>query len=498
MKSNLVKKYGVWLLCGVIAIVFATMIGITIYRSNLREIKLDGVVIGYTKDEQLATELLEEVKASVNEENGNTIQWDVNLSMEKGKGKRASSKEELKKAMEETLESLKGDQAQLSYALKINDYEVILKSKKEVKEVLQKTQEKYSKTSDVQIALVTDEKKGTLVPEVNMVTKSDKNQHMVAAARTVTDQTEQSQTNKKSKKSQNEVVKVAFAEDIEIEPVYVKSEELTQVKEAVLDITKEKDQDETYKVKKGDTISGIANENGMTVKEFMKLNTQIKDSDSIMPGDEVVISVPTPELSVIVQKEELTKKKYYADTVYVKDSSMYEGESKVVQKGKAGVKQVTSLVSYKNGQAYRSKVTDTEVIKKAVPKKVVQGTKVRPTYIKPINGGTLTSRVGARWGRMHEGVDWACSIGTTVMASREGTVIQAGWINGYGNCVTISHGDGVITRYGHMNSVSVSVGQAVSQGETIGYSGNTGRSTGPHLHFELRINGVVKDPLDYL
>ena len=263
-------------------------------------------------------------------------------------------------------------------------------------------------------------------------------------------------------------------------------------------ITKEKDQDETYQVKKGDTISGIANENGMTVKEFMKLNTQIKDTDSIMPGDEVVISVPTPELSVIVQKEELTKKKYYADTVYVKDSSMYEGESKVVQKGKAGVKQVTSLVSYKNGQAYRSKVTDTEVIKKAVPKKVVQGTKVRPTYIKPINGGTLTSRVGARWGRMHEGVDWACPIGTTVMASREGTVIQAGWINGYGNCVTISHGDGVITRYGHMNSVSVSVGQSVSQGETIGYSGNTGRSTGPHLHFELRINGVVKDPLDYL
>ena len=79
MKSNLVKKYGVWLLCGVIAIVFATIIGITIYRSNLREIKLDGIVIGYTKDEQLAIELLEEVKASVNEENGNTIQWDVNL-----------------------------------------------------------------------------------------------------------------------------------------------------------------------------------------------------------------------------------------------------------------------------------------------------------------------------------------------------------------------------------------------------------------------------------
>ena len=311
MKSNLVKKYGVWLLCGVIAIVFATIIGITIYRSNLREIKLDGIVIGYTKDEQLAIELLEEVKASVNEENGNTIQWDVNLSMEKGKGKRASSKAELKKAMEETLESLKEEQAQLSYALKIDDYEVILKSKKEVKEVLQKTQEKYSKTSDVQIALVTDEKKGTLVPEVNMVTKSDKNQHVVAAARTVTDQTEQSQTNKKSKKSQNEVVKVAFAEEIEVEPVYVKSEELTQVKEAVLDITKEKDQDETYQVKKGDTISGIANENGMTVKEFMKLNTQIKDTDSIMPGDEVVISVPTPELSVIVQKEELTKKKYY-------------------------------------------------------------------------------------------------------------------------------------------------------------------------------------------
>ena len=99
---------------------------------------------------------------------------------------------------------------------------------------------------------------------------------------------------------------------------------------------------------------------------------------------------------------------------------------------------------------------------------------------------------------MHEGIDWGCPIGTTVMASRAGTVIQAGWVNGYGNCITISHGDGVVTRYGHLDRIQASVGQTVSQGETIGCSGNTGRSTGPHLHFEIRINGTPVNALDYL
>ena len=499
MKPNTMKKYGMWIAGGIAALILVAFIGTAVYRSNLREIKIDHTIVGYTKDEALATELFEKAKQVVNEENKNTIRWAVELSMEKGKGKRASSEEELQQAMEQVLEQLKDEQAQLSYVLKIEDYEVILESKKDVKEVLEKTQEKYSKTSDVQIALVSDEETSALVPEVNLITKSAKNQNLVAASKAKTNPTDNANSGESNSDAENnQVVKVAFAEEIEVGPVYVKKEQLTDVDEAVSDIIKEKDHNETYTVKQGDTISGIANENGMTVSEFMKINEQIEDENSIMPGDEVIVAVPKPELSVIVQKKETYKKKYYADTIYVKSSSMYKDESKVVRKGKAGVQEVTAVVSYKNGQSYRSKVTDKEVIKKAVAKKVIKGTKERPTYIKPIQGGTLTSQMGQRWGRMHEGIDWGCPIGTTVMASRAGTVIQAGWVNGYGNCITISHGDGVVTRYGHLDRIQASVGQTVSQGETIGCSGNTGRSTGPHLHFEIRINGTPVNALDYL
>ena len=89
-------------------------------------------------------------------------------------------------------------------------------------------------------------------------------------------------------------------------------------------------------------------------------------------------------------------------------------------------------------------------------------------------------------------------IGTAVMASSGGTVTRAGWGSGYGYVVYIQHADGRETRYGHLSKVLVSVGQKVSQGQKIALSGNTGRSTGPHLHFEIRINGQAVNPLNYL
>ena len=118
-------------------------------------------------------------------------------------------------------------------------------------------------------------------------------------------------------------------------------------------------------------------------------------------------------------------------------------------------------------------------------------------YIWPAHG-ILTSSFGWRWGRMHEGIDIAVGNGTPVVASASGTVIVAGWMGGYGNLVVIDHGNGVSTAYGHNTSVAVGVGQSVAQGQLIAYSGNTGHSTGPHIHFEVRINGAAVDPLGYL
>jgi murein DD-endopeptidase MepM/ murein hydrolase activator NlpD len=118
-------------------------------------------------------------------------------------------------------------------------------------------------------------------------------------------------------------------------------------------------------------------------------------------------------------------------------------------------------------------------------------------FIWPVNG-PVTSPFGWRWGRMHEGIDIGVGSGTPIHAAASGRVVYAGWMSGYGNLVAIDHGRGISTAYGHQASVAVSVGQVVSQGQTVGYVGCTGHCFGPHLHFEVRINGAPVDPLGYL
>lgn len=121
-------------------------------------------------------------------------------------------------------------------------------------------------------------------------------------------------------------------------------------------------------------------------------------------------------------------------------------------------------------------------------------------FIWPLEG-TVTSGFGYRWGRMHEGIDISVPEGTPIRAVADGTVIlvQSEYESGgYGNYSCIDHGGGLSTCYAHQSSFATSVGARVSQGDLIGYSGNTGNSTGPHLHFEVRINGAATDPLGYL
>jgi murein DD-endopeptidase MepM/ murein hydrolase activator NlpD len=112
--------------------------------------------------------------------------------------------------------------------------------------------------------------------------------------------------------------------------------------------------------------------------------------------------------------------------------------------------------------------------------------------------GTLTSPYGMRWGRMHEGIDIGAPMGTPIYAAAGGTVIYAGWEGGYGNLIVIDHGNGLATAYGHQSQLAASSGQTVGRGQLIGYIGSTGHSTGPHLHFEVRVNGTPVDPLSYL
>lgn len=135
---------------------------------------------------------------------------------------------------------------------------------------------------------------------------------------------------------------------------------------------------------------------------------------------------------------------------------------------------------------------------------IVAPTRVSIPSRMPVEGASLTSSFGMRWHpvlggrRAHKGVDLAEPTGTPVHATADGVVSRADWFSGYGLYVSLEHGGNIETRYGHMSRLNVAAGQTVHKGDVIGYVGSTGRSTGPHLHYEVRIAGTAVSPIPYM
>lgn len=200
-----------------------------------------------------------------------------------------------------------------------------------------------------------------------------------------------------------------------------------------------------YTVQIGDTMSGIGSKFKLKVATI-KVKNNISDVDSLKPGQELVI--PPQDLSDKAIKAADDRKK--ASTELARSGG---STKRIIPTAKAG------------GYGL------------AVP--------IR-------HNGISRGLIGG-----HTGIDYRANVGTSVVSAKDGTVViasESGWNGGYGRYVVITHGDGMITYYAHLSDVRVNPGQRVSQGEVVGLSGNTGRSTGPHLHFELRVNGVARNP----
>lgn len=291
---------------------------------------------------------------------------------------------------------------------------------------------------------------------------------------------------------------VGFLEKIQVMETYVSKDQIKDKETAYNEITAENDEQSIYVVEQGDCLSVIAEKNDMSIEQIKELNPDIESDDNILSGDRLNITVPKAAVQILIEKQETYEEEYNEEIVYEDDDSMYIGETEVVQEGASGRHIVTDLVTYKGDIESDREQLQESVQVAAIAQIVRRGTKSKPTYMFPVTNWNVTSNFGYRWGRLHAGTDVGVPIGTTVRASRGGQVVTAGWVGGYGNCVIIDHGDGVCTRYGHLSEVTVSVGQYVDQGQQIALSGNTGRSTGPHLHFEIRINGEAVDPTPYL
>jgi murein DD-endopeptidase MepM/ murein hydrolase activator NlpD len=193
------------------------------------------------------------------------------------------------------------------------------------------------------------------------------------------------------------------------------------------------------------------------------------------------------------------------ETIKKESDEYYKGDTYLEQDGVNGVQIFEGTITKVGGVEVRRKESKpTEVLTKKKDKIIIVGTAERPktaatgTFIKPLEYFTMTSGFGPRWGRHHDGVDLATRSGTPFVASDGGRVVRAGWYGGYGQCIDIDHGNGFVTRYGHCSKMYVSVGDLVYQGQTIGCVGNTGWSTGPHLHFEVHLNGSRRDPEAYV
>ncbi len=188
----------------------------------------------------------------------------------------------------------------------------------------------------------------------------------------------------------------------------------------------------------------------------------------------------------------------YEDTM-----SKYKGETTVKSKGTEGQKEIVAKVIRTNGQEVEKEILKETTLSQPVAQIVLRGAKEPPklvgtgTFIYPVRG-TLTSRFGYRWGSMHPALDIAAPTGTPIKASDGGTVTFSGYQGSYGYLVEIDHGGNRKTRYAHCSKIFVKVGQKVYQGMHVANVGNTGNSTGPHVHFEVLINGVQKNPLSYL
>lgn len=297
--------------------------------------------------------------------------------------------------------------------------------------------------------------------------------------------------------------KIGFKEDVEIRQIDSKLAYISSEKQATKKIMSGGEKEVTYEIESGDTIYGICEKLDVTWDELKKMNPDLEE-ESIYPGDEIILNRATAAVTVRTVEKATFGEKIKYETKYEESSEMYEGDSRVKQEGEYGKVVVTARLTREDGEIIEREDLKKETITEPVTEIIVKGTAPRPktlptgTLKYPVYGAVLTSEFGWRWGRNHDGVDWGCGVGTPLYAADGGTVTYAGWFGGYGLYVEISHGSGVSTAYAHCNDIYVGVGEAVYQGQQIASSGNTGNSTGPHLHFEVMINGSPQDPFQYL
>ena len=301
---------------------------------------------------------------------------------------------------------------------------------------------------------------------------------------------------------------VDFVENVRIAEGYVPTESVMNLGTIAELLNSTKAGEGTYTVVKGDTWGQIANNNGMTAAELEALNPGY-DINRIHIGDALTLSNAVPYLTVKVTERQNYIEDINYDVNYVNDSSMYQGDERVISKGTYGSADIVADVTYVNGEEQERTVISSVTLTDPVAETRARGTKVRPTWYPTGSfrwpcSGRITSYFGYRNTGIrgattnHKGIDIACARGTPIYAADGGRVIFSGYKGAMGYVVIIDHNNGYVTYYEHNGSLLVSAGQTVYKGQQIAKAGRSGVASGVHCHFGIQRNGSYVNPLNYL
>ncbi|MEE3493999.1 MAG: peptidoglycan DD-metalloendopeptidase family protein [Butyrivibrio sp.] len=522
------KKIKIWFLESTVIIIFLWILfmpNMTNYQKNENNyftIKINGQEVGKVGSRNDAYEAYRYARRAIAKGNDDLTLTMADLSIE-GESKMwgvVESPEKIAAKMAAVLNQSKIDSIQKTYSVKINKFSLNLASIDEVKNLLERVISMYDEKDmfDVNLELDSTREVYVLMPKVQSKEEIQEEEGTlkpllsnIGVNKVIRDAADAADI-KSDYKDFNDfkygLVKIDFNDKIEIVESYLPSYKLANPDTAFTDLTGDKEKEETYEVQTGDSLYSIAVHHNLTVDQLVEMNPdKLQDAAStIRDHDNLTVVVPRHELSVRYVMEELRKhESYQAPISKITNKKWFTTEQKVVQEAVPGVRDAVLLTTYVDNRVEGTPEVEKVVkTKEAVPKVIEIGTIEPPSYIKPISGGRLSSGFGPRKrptkgaSTVHKGVDWATPVGTTVVASAAGTVTRAGWGSGYGYCVYIKHNDGRETRYGHLSKVACSVGQKVNQGDKIALSGNTGVSSGPHVHFEIRVNDKPVNPLEYI
>lgn len=264
--------------------------------------------------------------------------------------------------------------------------------------------------------------------------------------------------------------------------------------------TKEK---RIHVIQPGEYYGKIAEAYGIRVADLEAANPGVSPR-KLQIGQKISLIVPKPLITVHTTKRVVEEEDIPFEVTYENNASIYEGEYRIKRRGQKGVRTVEARVIMANGIESERIVLNEEIVKEPVTQITYRGTKPPPpkigtgTFQRPSNRGYVTSEFGWRWGRRHEGIDIGMPTGSSIRAADGGVVTYTGYRSGYGYLVIIDHGANMETRYAHLSKILVKKGQRVYKDQQIALSGNTGTSTGPHLHFEIRKNGVPQNPRNFV